>query len=437
MSSIDFDYFEKIIVYKSLTDASYLGKIIEHIRPEYFKSPNIAQIFGIIKDFYIRTDKLPGVTEIKTYLLTEELKTNFRNVVTSLKDIDKRFDRGELLANTAQFIKEKAVFHTIMSVESSLGMGTLDTADLLSKLERVCNINLDNERGLDLFEDLELVIAELNAVDAYISTGWEWLDKQLGGGFLQKGKALYVIAGETNIGKSIVLGNIATNVSAQGKNVLLITLEMSELVYATRLCSNITQIPMKDLRVDQQSLRSIMSAEKERCGKILIKEFPPSTVTPSELKAFISDLIASGIELDCIVIDYINLLHTTIGNNSYERIKHITEQLRALSYFTKAPMVSATQLNRSGFGGDNPGLESISESIGLAATADVILMIFQSDEDRELCVIRYGLAKNRYGPKGMVYAMHMHYETLTIRDNGGEEEVMTDEALDSLEMFKD
>jgi replicative DNA helicase len=98
-------------------------------------------------------------------------------------------------------------------------------------------------------------------------------------------------------------------------------------------------------------------------------------------------------------------------------------------------MVSATQLNRGGFGGKNPGLDTISESIGLAATADVIVMIFQSEEDRELNIIRFGLGKNRYGPKGMVYPMNMQYETLTIRDNGGEEEVMTDNALDSLEIF--
>jgi replicative DNA helicase len=252
---------------------------------------------------------------------------------------------------------------------------------------------------------------------------------------LERGKALYVFAGETNVGKSIVLGNIATNVVLQGKTVLLITLEMSELVYATRLCSNITQIPIRDLRTDQQSLRSIMNMEKEKGGKLLIKEFPPSSITPAGLKSFVADIIASGIKIDCIVVDYINLLHSTIGSNSYERVKYITEQLRALSYFTNAPMVSATQLNRGGFGGKNPGLDTISESIGLAATADVIVMIFQSEEDRELNIIRFGLGKNRYGPKGMVYPMNMQYETLTIRDNGGEEEVMTDNALDSLEIF--
>ena len=78
------------------------------------------------------------------------------------------------------------------------------------------------------------------------------------------------------------------------------------------------------------------------------------------------------------------------------------------------PIISATQLNRSGFDQDNPDLATISESIGLAATADVILSIFQNDEDRDLGIIRLGMMKNRYGPRGMTQPMRINYSTLTI-----------------------
>ena len=136
------------------------------------------------------------------------------------------------------------------------------------------------------------------------------------------------------------------------------------------------------------------------------------------------------------MLDYLNLLKGTEGSNSYERVKAITEQARALTYIFNCPMASATQLNRSGFGGKNPGLDTISESIGLAATSDAIVTLFQSDEDRELNIIRYGMAKNRYGPKGFTYAMHIDYNTLFITDQGdGQEEIMEDETLKSLEVF--
>ena len=222
---------------------------------------------------------------------------------------------------------------------------------------------------------------------------------------------MYVFAGETNIGKSIFLGNIASNIAEEGKNVLLVTLEMSELLYARRICSNVTKIPMKELAQNSASIKHGMS---QQGGKIFIKEFPPATITVNQLKAFVKKFEEQGIKLDAIVLDYLNLMHSTVGNNSYERIKHVTEQVRAMSYLFNCPIISATQLNRAGFDTDNPDLATISESIGLAATADAIISIFQNEEDRGIGVIRLGMMKNRYGPRGNTQAMRIDYSTLTI-----------------------
>jgi len=85
-----------------------------------------------------------------------------------------------------------------------------------------------------------------------------------------------------------------------------------------------------------------------------------------------------------------------------------------MSYLFECPIISATQLNRTGFDQDNPDLATISESIGLAATADVIVSIYQNEEDREVNLIRLGMMKNRYGARGMTQPMSIDYSTLTI-----------------------
>ena len=54
--------------------------------------------------------------------------------------------------------------------------------------------------------------------------------------------------------------------------------------------------------------------------------------------------------------------------------------------------------------------------IGLAATADVIVSIYQNEEDRELGIIRLGMMKNRYGPRGNTQAMRIDYSTLSIEE---------------------
>lgn len=411
MSKLDLDYFENVLIYKSLTDGTYLASVADFVQPEYFQNKAIASIFAIVRDFVDRRNKLPTVTEIKSHLVSDEQKESFKQLVHSFNDIDKNLDNEELYDNTEQFLKEKAVYHTMLNVASDVSTGEVDTSVILDKFEKSCNINLVTDLGLNLYDNVQLLIDDINSVERHIPSNWEWLDNCLGGGFLEAGKSLYVFAGETNIGKSIFLGNIAHNIAKQGKNVLLVTLEMSELLYARRICTNVTKIPMKEMK---QNCPTIREAIKDEKGKIFIKEFPPATITPNQLKAFINKFQDNGIKLDAIVLDYLNLMHCTTGNNSYERIKHATEQVRAMSYSFNCPIISATQLNRSGFDQDNPELATISESIGLAATADVIVSIYQNEEDRELNIIRLGMMKNRYGPRGNTQAMRIDYSTLTI-----------------------
>lgn len=411
MSKLNLDEYENIIIYKSLTDSGYLASIADIVKPEYFKNKSIASIFEIVKDFNEKRNKLPTVTEIKTYLVTDEQKAAFKQLAQSFSELDKNLDKDELYENTEQFLKEKAVYHTMLNVAEDVSKGLVDTSDVLQKFESSCSISLVTDLGFNMYDDIDILIDDLNTEQSFIPSKWEWLDDTLGGGFLESGKALYVFAGETNIGKSIFLGNIAHNIASQGKNVLLVTLEMSELLYAQRICSNATKIPMKELRQNGPSIKNAISREN---GKVFIKEFPPATITPNQLKAFIKKFNEKGIKLDAIVLDYLNLLHSTVGNNSYERIKNVTEQVRAMSYMFECPIISATQLNRSGFDQDNPELATISESIGLAATADVIASIYQNEEDRELGIIRLGMMKNRYGMRGTTQAMRIDYSTLTI-----------------------
>ena len=411
MGKLNLDYFENMLMYNALTDSGYLSTIADIVQPEYFKSKDIASVFTIIKDFNDKRNELPTTTEIKQYLVTDEQKDSFKRLVTSFSEIDKNINKDELIENTEQFLKEKAVYHTMLKAAEDISAGDVDTSVILDKFEKSCNISLVTDLGLGVKSNIDDIIADLTTVEDKIPSTWEWLDDSLDGGFLQAGKSLYVFAGETNIGKSIFLGNIASNIAKQGKNVLLITLEMSELLYARRICTNISKIPMKEMAVNGSSLRAAIT---ESPGNIYIKEFPPSTITPNTIKAFAKKFTDQGIKLDAIVIDYLNLIHSPIGNNSYERIKNVTEQVRAISYVFNCPIISATQLNRAGFDQDNPDLATISESIGLAATADVIMSIFQNDEDRDLGIIRLGMMKNRYGPRGMTQPMRIDYSTLTI-----------------------
>ena len=270
--------------------------------------------------------------------------------------------------------------------------------------------------GLDFFSDIDTHIDDLEKEEKFIPSNWEWLDRKLGGGFLETGRSLYLFAGATNVGKSIFLGNIAANVAAQGKTVVLISLEMSELMYAKRISSGVTQIPLNELQDNSTSVKEkvVKYQTNHPKSKLIVKEFPPNAITANQLSAYLKKLTNKGIKPDMVVLDYINLLHCPIGNNSYERVKHAAEQVRALSYTFGCPIITATQINRSGMNEQNPGVESISESVGLAATADCIMSIWQDEGDVDLGVIRLGMVKNRYGQNFGTCTMAIDYSTLSL-----------------------
>lgn len=421
MSKIDSDYYERIIIYKILTDESYTASVIDHLKPEYFNDKNISSIINIINDFYIERDSVPTLTEIKSYLVSDELKTQFRTVASYLKDVvEPNLNNDELLSNTERFLKERAVYCTLMEVaDQCTGKDDVDTSAILDKFEAACGVTLKTDLGFDLLNQIDEHIEHIHEQQRCISTKWSWLDDKLSGGLLEDGRALYVFAGETNIGKSIILGNIATNIASQNKNVLLVSLEMSEKIYSKRLSSSISSIPMHSLasRTDELKQQLIKYRKEHTQASILVKEFPPNTISVAHLKNFIQKITNTGVKLDCIVVDYVNLLHDSTGNNSYERIKNATEKLRALSYVFSCPIVTATQLNRSGYNEANPSLDTVSESIGLAATADAIFSLWQEEEDAELGIIRMGMMKNRFGPNYGSNAMQVNYSTLTVTED--------------------
>jgi replicative DNA helicase len=407
-----------------------MAGICDYITPSIFKDKDIKSVIGILTDFFKKNNTLPTNTEIKTYLNSDSLKSSFKSVLSKIIEIDKKFNKDELLKNTEQFLKERHVFNALLDAADKLDSKTLDTYKLLSKIEKAVNIDLSTNYGINLFSDIDYFLNELNRDEPTISSGWKWLDNKLDGGFLENGRSLYLFMGETNVGKSIFLGNIATNIALQGKKVLLITLEMSEIMYSKRMASSITKIPMSDLRTQQQTLKQLLTETKDsvKNSSIVIKEFPPSTISPGQIGAFVKKLIQSGYDPDAIVLDYLNLLNSPQGINSYERIKFVAEKIRALSYEFNCPIISATQVNRTGYGVDEPGLSTISESTGLAATADAIFTIWQKDEDKELGVVNLGVVKNRFGPNFGNTVLRVDYHTLSLKED--EMVSNTDEALD-------
>ena len=415
---INTDFFENIVACQCLTNSYYTSLVLEHLVPENFKNPGNKLVVSIIKDFFTKRRVLPTITEIKTYLSKEEDLKLFKDTVTTYKQYDTQLNIDELIANTETFFKEKAVYNTVLKIVDDVSKEKSDYSKFLQWFEKACNITLVNEIGLDFYGEYEKIIKDLGTENEVLPLGWDFIDNKIGGGLAKNGRALYLFLGPTNVGKSIFLGNVASNMASKGLTTVLISLEMPEMMYAKRISSHISKIPIKDIQQQIGSLENYFKEVSEaRKRKLIIKEFPPKAITVAGVKAYLESLVKAGIKPDVLVIDYLGLLKASSGDNSYEQGKAAAEELKALSYFFNMPIVSAIQTNREGM--ETPSLDTVSESLGVAFTADVVWAIYQEEGDQELGIIKLSGIKNRVGPKFGATAMRIDYNTLSLSEEKG------------------
>lgn len=419
-TKLDLDYFESILLYNALSEPEYLSSIVQYLDPAFFTDKNIGRIASRLAQFFNERGSSPSLVEIKTRLTSEEDKKALADIKLKLNNIKGPFNKDELILNTEKFFKERYVYKTILNVAEKISDQNFSIDEALVDFEKAYNITLNENLGHWYFDDIDKHIKDLTTVYNPIPTSWKFFDDKTEGGLFPK--TLTVFAGQVNVGKSIVLGNIATNMLLADKNVLLVSLEMSEFMYSKRISTQLTQIPHNDLKTFTSELQEQLKHIKNNLNsKLVVKEYPPKTVTVRHIDSFISKLKHKGFVPDIVVVDYINLIHPVAKNlNSYESVKEIAEHLRALAFKYNIPIVSATQLNRGAFNTASPGMEGISESIGLAATCDVICSLWQEDEDRELGIINMGMQKNRFGPNFGHGAFKCNYNTLTLKETSAD-----------------
>ena len=196
----------------------------------------------------------------------------------------------------------------------------------------------------------------------------------------------------------------ASSALMMGKNVLYITLEMSEERIAERIDSNIMNVPIKEIPDLSKKMydKKIDKLKDKTKGKLIIKEYPTAQAHVGHFRHLLQELnIKKDFQPDIIFIDYLNIcashrIRPGAGANSYTLVKSIAEELRGLAVEYDVPMVSATQTTRSGYGSTDIGLEDTSESFGLPATADFMFALITSDELEELDQLVVKQLKNRY-----------------------------------------
>lgn len=196
---------------------------------------------------------------------------------------------------------------------------------------------------------------------------------------------------------STFLANLCARQVMMGKNIVLASLEMSEDAFSQRFDSIFSLLDINRIyREKSMKLKLIkklgeLKAQEGR-GNLYIKQYPTGKATVDDYRRYIRELRIRGIVIHEFVCDYLNLMKSQYKTKGdmYSDVKNISEELRAMSYEFKIPVVSVSQLNREGMNitFDEVDFTYISECLSL--DTDVLMWDGKTYKNEKICNLRKG-----------------------------------------------
>ena len=234
---------------------------------------------------------------------------------------------------------------------------------------------------------------------AGVATGLTDLDKKLGG--LHQSDLL-ILAGRPSMGKTSLATNIAFNIAraykkgitASGEEgaidggvVGFFSLEMSAEQLATRILSEVAEIPSNQIRrgdFTENEFRRIVDAAKElEAAPLFIDDTPALPI--SQLAARARRLKRTH-GLDALFVDYLQLVRGAgRTENRVNEISEITMGLKAIAKELNIPVIALSQLSRQVENREDkrPQLSDLRESGSIEQDSDVVMFVFREEYYKE------------------------------------------------------
>lgn len=397
---------EETILSNLIYNEEYTRKVLPFLKKEYFSVREDSVIFEVINSFVSEYGKLPNKESIIIDLSNRKdlSETEYQNATEFVSKFANNGTDTEWLTNESEkFCKKRAVYNSIMdSIQIIEGKDKQYKEDAIPKLlQDALSVSFDVSVGHSYFEDAASRYDFYSSKEEGIKYDLHTLNKILK---QMPNKALIVIAAQSGGGKSLMMSHIAGATLMQGKNVLYVSMEMSENKIAERIDANLLKTDISKL-IDIGRDEFIGRIDKLRAksqGMLFVKEYPPSSASASHIKSLIEELkVKQGFVPDLLVVDYLGITASSrmkLGGsvNTYTYLKSVAEELRGLGIEYDIPVLTGAQLNRGGFNSSDVDETSLAESMGLYMTADIMYAIIRTPELDELDQVMIKRLKDRY-----------------------------------------
>jgi replicative DNA helicase len=389
-----------IITYKDFSNT-----IIEVIEPNYFDNQYFKIICQMVKEYYSKYEHTPTFNTLEQ-LTKSEISSPMaqKSILDTLDQVKNVSDEGSIYVQekSLKFCKQQELQKVMTKAQSIIDKGDFESYDKLEEMVRgALQVGEVDKGTTDVFFNIEEVLD-----DDYrhpIPIGVPGIDNLLKGG-LAKGE-IGVILAPTGVGKSTFTTKIANHAFNLGYNVLQIFFEDNPKIIQRKHFTLWTGIHPDDLSEKRKEVtEKVKELQSTRKNKLIMKKLASDTVTMNQIKNQVRKMIAEGIKVDMIILDYIDCVvpDKNLGDE-WKSEGSVMRGFEAMCHELDIAGWTATQGNRNSISSEVVTTDQMGGSIKKAQVGHVIITVAKSLQQKEMNLATIAITKSRIGKDGIIF----------------------------------
>jgi replicative DNA helicase len=417
---------ELAVLASMLFDRDAISIAYEILRGEDFYRPDNQILYETMVELFVRSIPVDVVTvsdKLSEKGMMEQIGGRDR-----ISDLAAAYYTSANIKRHAQIVAEKSLLRQLIKsanfIMNASYEGREEVSAILERAEKSV-FDISRRSSTSDFEHISDVLVAANqkleklfeakGSITGVETGFADFDRRTAG--LQPAE-LILIGARPSMGKTMFLLNVAAHAAIRrGIPTAFFSLEMANAQLVNRLLSAEASVDAQRLRtgqlIDEDWTRVAETIPFMSSAPLYLDDTPGLSVT--ELRSKCRKLKMEK-DLGLIVVDYLQLMSSSIGSRYESRqleISEISRSLKAIAKELNVPVLVAAQLSRAveARKDHRPLLSDMRESGAIEQDADVVAFLYR-DEYYNPDTLRKGeaeviLAKQRNGPIGTVELMYL------------------------------
>lgn len=430
----------RILPHDLVAEQSVLGSVFitpetiislaDELVPDDFYKPANKIVFKTMLSLFKKGEPIDATTMVSA--LTNQGDISKIGGITYIVELVNSTPTSKNVEHYAKLVKEKATLRKVIAdLSDSLAsayQGDVSIDDIIAKTEKSM-LDISNQNTgtgfrnvadiLDTHMQMVETRSQTDGVVTGLSTGFVGLDKITTG--LHEDN-LIILAARPAMGKTALALNIAQYIAVKEKKpVAIFSLEMGAESLIERMLASEGMVEGYHLKTGNLSVEEWSRLVHAQGNLYDAPIFVDDTagIRISEIRSKARKLAQEMGGLGVIIIDYLQLITGSKGENRQQVVSEISRELKILAKDLKVPVIALSQLSRAVEQRQDkrPMLADLRESGSIEQDADIVAFLYreayyqkkQADSQESNNVTELILEKNRHGSLGTV-KLYFHKE---------------------------